>query len=71
MLGGSQETDGGGYRAHPSAATHYGGQYSSVYGAAALGSAQQVSGLHFSNFFPCLVIYELSHPCSTKLHPES
>lgn len=56
MLGGSQEADVGGYRAHPPAAAHYGGQYSSVYGSAALSSAQQVSGLCFVNsFLLCLV----------------
>lgn len=41
ILGGSQDVDVGGYR--PSAAAQYGGQYSSVYGSAALSSAQQVS----------------------------
>lgn len=45
ILGGSQELDVGGYRAHSSTSTQYGGQYSSVYGSAALSSAQQVSGL--------------------------
>ncbi|KAH1264622.1 Cell division cycle and apoptosis regulator protein 1 [Glycine max] len=43
ILGGSQDVDVGGYR--PSAATQYGGQYSSVYGSAALSSAQQVPSL--------------------------
>lgn len=45
ILGGSQEVDVGGYRAHSSTAAQYGGQYSSVYGSAALSSAQQVSRL--------------------------
>lgn len=45
ILGGSQDVDVGGYRAHTSAAAQYGGQYSSVYGSAALSSAQQVSVL--------------------------
>ncbi|RZC24418.1 protein SHORT ROOT IN SALT MEDIUM 1-like [Glycine soja] len=43
ILGGSQDVDVGGYR--PSAAAQYGGQYSSVYGSAALSSAQQVPSL--------------------------
>jgi len=51
MLGGSQEADAGGYRAHPQAVAHYGGQYSSVYGSAALSGAQQVSELYFLIFF--------------------
>lgn len=57
MLGGSQEAEIGGYRAHPSAAGHYGGQYSSLY-SSALSSSQQVSGFHLifstrisSNFY--------------------
>lgn len=54
MLGGSQEADVGGYRTHPPATAHYGGQYSSVYGLAALSSAQQVSGLPF--FFSSLIV---------------
>ncbi|KAJ1423672.1 EF-hand domain [Sesbania bispinosa] len=45
ILSGSQEVDVGGYRAHTSTATQYGGQYSSVYGSAALSSAQQVPSL--------------------------
>jgi len=45
ILGGSQEVDVSGYRAHTSAAAQYGGQYSSVYGSVALSSAQQVSVL--------------------------
>jgi hypothetical protein len=70
MLGGSQEADAGGYRAHPQAVAHYGGQYSSVYGSAALSGAQQVSELYFLIFFfPFLVTYALSHLCSTKPHP--
>lgn len=44
MLGGGSSHEaadiGGGYRAHPSAATHYGGQYSSVYSSSALSSTQ-------------------------------
>lgn len=48
MLGSSQDAEIGGYRAHPSAAAHYGGQYSSVYGSAALSSGQQVSGYFIS-----------------------
>ncbi|XP_061366325.1 protein SHORT ROOT IN SALT MEDIUM 1 isoform X2 [Gastrolobium bilobum] len=43
ILGGSQEVDVGGYRAHTSTAPQYGGQYSSVYGSAALSSAQPLS----------------------------
>lgn len=49
MLVGSEEVDASGYRAHPSAAAHYGGQYSSIYGSAALSSAPQV----------CLFLLEL------------
>ncbi|KAF7828032.1 cell division cycle and apoptosis regulator protein 1 [Senna tora] len=45
ILGGSQEVDVGGYRAHSSTAAQYGGQYSSVYGSATLSSAQQVPSL--------------------------
>ncbi|TKY69650.1 Cell division cycle and apoptosis regulator protein 1 [Spatholobus suberectus] len=45
ILGGSQEVEVGGYRAHTSTAPQYGGQYSSVYGSAALSSAQQVPSL--------------------------
>ncbi|KAL7180807.1 hypothetical protein ACSBR1_039797 [Camellia fascicularis] len=45
MLGGPQESDITGYRGHPSTGAHYGGQYSSVYGSAALSSGQQVSGM--------------------------
>lgn len=40
ILGGSQDADLGGYRAHTSATAQYGGQYSSVYGSAALSTAQ-------------------------------
>lgn len=51
--GGPNEADvSGGYRAHTSAAAHYGGQYSSVYGSAALSSSQQVS-----SFYPLLSAY--------------
>lgn len=46
MLGGSQEAEVGGYRGHTSTAPHYGGQYTSVYGSAALSGAQQVSGFN-------------------------
>lgn len=46
MLSASQEADAGGYRTHPSAPTHYGGQYSSVYGSAALSVAPQVRVFH-------------------------
>lgn len=45
ILGGSQEVDVSGYRAHTSTTAQYGGQYSSVYGSAALSSAQRVSVL--------------------------
>ncbi|XP_047171820.1 protein SHORT ROOT IN SALT MEDIUM 1 isoform X1 [Vigna umbellata] len=45
ILGGSQEVDVSGYRAHTSTTAQYGGQYSSVYGSAALSSAQQVPSL--------------------------
>ncbi|KAI9073440.1 hypothetical protein K1719_044598 [Acacia pycnantha] len=39
ILGTSQEVDVSGYQAHSSTAAQYGGQYSSVYGSAALSSA--------------------------------
>ena len=42
MLGGAKEADMSGYRGHPSAGAHYGGQYSSVYSSAGLSSGQQV-----------------------------
>ncbi|KAK6913159.1 DBC1/CARP1 catalytically inactive NUDIX hydrolase domain [Dillenia turbinata] len=42
MLVASQEADVGGYRGHHSSAANYGGQYASMYGSTALGSAQQV-----------------------------
>ncbi|XP_068462614.1 protein SHORT ROOT IN SALT MEDIUM 1 isoform X1 [Phaseolus vulgaris] len=45
ILGGSQEVDVSGYRAHTSTGAQYGGQYSSVYGSVALSSAQQVPSL--------------------------
>lgn len=45
ILGSSQEADVGGYRALPSVSAHYGGQYSSIYGTAALSATQQVSGI--------------------------
>ncbi|KAK4263478.1 hypothetical protein QN277_028877 [Acacia crassicarpa] len=45
ILGTSQEVDVSGYQAHSSAAAQYGGQYSSVYGSAALSSAQQAPSL--------------------------
>ncbi|KAK7274864.1 hypothetical protein RIF29_15964 [Crotalaria pallida] len=45
ILGGSQEVDVAGYRPHTSTAAQYGGQYSSVYGSAALSSAQQAPPL--------------------------
>ncbi|XP_058777326.1 protein SHORT ROOT IN SALT MEDIUM 1 isoform X1 [Vicia villosa] len=44
ILGSSQEADAGNYRAH-SAVAQYGGQYSSVYGSAALSTAPQVPSL--------------------------
>ena len=44
MLGGSEEVDANAYRPLPAAAAHYGGQYSSLYGSAALSTAPQVSG---------------------------
>ncbi|KAL5100195.1 hypothetical protein RYX36_004522 [Vicia faba] len=44
ILGSSQEADVGNYRAH-SAVAQYGGQYSSVYGSAALSTAPQVPSL--------------------------
>ncbi|KAL6958862.1 hypothetical protein U1Q18_040209 [Sarracenia purpurea var. burkii] len=46
MLGGRQESDITGYRAHPSAGAHYGRPYSSVNGSAALSSSQQVAGMN-------------------------
>lgn len=56
MLGASQEVEVGGYRSHTSAASHYGGQYSSVYGSTALTGAQQVSDfnliIYISKIFP-------------------
>ncbi|KAI9112926.1 hypothetical protein K1719_016040 [Acacia pycnantha] len=45
ILGTSQEVYVSGYQAHSSTAAQYGGQYSSVYGSAALSSAQQVPSL--------------------------
>ena len=42
VLGGSQDADGSGYRAHPSAVAHYGGEYSSGFGSAALSSTSLV-----------------------------
>ncbi|KAK8534602.1 hypothetical protein V6N13_080942 [Hibiscus sabdariffa] len=42
ILGSSQDAEVGGYRGHPSVSAHYGGQYSSIYGTAALSAAQQV-----------------------------
>ncbi|KAI8538398.1 hypothetical protein RHMOL_Rhmol09G0099900 [Rhododendron molle] len=45
MLGAAQESDVTGYRGHSSSGAHYVGQYSSVYGSAALSSGQQVSGM--------------------------
>ncbi|XP_058182729.1 protein SHORT ROOT IN SALT MEDIUM 1 isoform X1 [Rhododendron vialii] len=45
MLGSAQESDVTGYRGHSSSGAHYVGQYSSVYGSAALSSGQQVSGM--------------------------
>lgn len=47
MLSGSQEADAGGYRHHSAATAHYGGQYSSVYGSAALTGVSQVRGFPF------------------------
>ncbi|CAK8536683.1 unnamed protein product [Lathyrus sativus] len=44
ILGNSQEADVGNYRAH-NAVAQYGGQYSSVYGSAALSTAPQVPSL--------------------------
>lgn len=56
MLGASQEAEVGGYRSHTSAAPHYGGQYSSVYGSTSLSGAQQVSDfnliIYISKIFP-------------------
>lgn len=52
MLGGAKEADMSGYRGHPSAGAHYGGQYSSVYSSAGLSSGQQVSG-----FYLCLIFH--------------
>ncbi|XP_007046031.2 PREDICTED: cell division cycle and apoptosis regulator protein 1 [Theobroma cacao] len=45
ILGSSQEADVGGYRALPSVSAHYGGQYSSIYGTAALSATQQVPAI--------------------------
>ncbi|KAE8658870.1 ATP/GTP-binding family protein, putative isoform 2 [Hibiscus syriacus] len=42
ILGSSQDAEVGGYRAHTSVSAHYGGQYSSIYGTAALSATQQV-----------------------------
>lgn len=50
IRGALQEADAGGYRAHPSAPAHYGGQYSSVYGSAGLSGSQQVGA-------NCMCIY--------------
>ena len=56
MLVGSQEADVGGYRPHTSTAAHYGGQYSSVYGSAALSGAQQVNGLLLKYVCLCVCV---------------
>lgn len=49
MLGGAQESEVTGYRGHSSSTgAHYGGQYSSVYGSAALSSGQQVGQFLFA-----------------------
>jgi len=70
MLVGSQEADVGGYRPHTSTAAHYGGQYSSVYGSAALSGAQQVNGLLLKYVCVCASHYLASpHSGSTKPHP--
>ncbi|XWS23169.1 hypothetical protein CRYUN_Cryun29cG0098000 [Craigia yunnanensis] len=45
ILGNSQEAEVGGYRALPSVSAHYGGQYSSIYGTAALTVTQQVPAI--------------------------
>ncbi|KAL8142335.1 hypothetical protein V2J09_015367 [Rumex salicifolius] len=45
IISASREQDIGGYRSHPSGSGPYGGQYSSLYGAASLSSSQQVSAL--------------------------
>lgn len=59
MLSASQEAEIGGYRAHPSAAVHYGGQYGSLYGSAALSGTQQVDGLiQLLNAFYLLIMQE-------------
>lgn len=65
MLVGSQEADVGGYRPHTSTAAHYGGQYSSVYGSAALSGAQQVSGLLLKYIYVCACVC-FSLPCLTS-----
>lgn len=48
MLNVSQEADVGGFR---SSASHYGGQYGTLYGSASVTGAQQVSGSSFFNAF--------------------
>ncbi|XWS34124.1 hypothetical protein CRYUN_Cryun21dG0013100 [Craigia yunnanensis] len=45
ILGSSQEAEVGRYRALPSVSAHYGGQYSSIYGTAALSATQQVPAI--------------------------
>lgn len=60
MLGTSQESEVGGYRGHTAAAPHYGGQYSSVYGSAALSGTQQVSDFNF-------IVYNSFHVGTSKL----
>lgn len=62
MLVGSQEADVGGYRPHTSTAAHYGGQYSSVYGSAALSGAQQVSGLLLKYICVCVRVLLITLP---------
>lgn len=64
MLGASQEADAaGGYRTHPSAPAHYGGQYSSVYGSAALSGAPQVKGYSMQNCQYHYFWYLILFPC--------
>ncbi|KAJ6312143.1 hypothetical protein OIU77_013820 [Salix suchowensis] len=46
ILGGSQESDVGGYRGHASSTAHYGSQYGAAYGSAAISGAQQAPTLN-------------------------
>ena len=68
ILGNSQEAEVGGYRALPSVSAHYGGQYSSIYGTAALSATQQVSGIWFLFLCVCFGnLYIISSCCKSSI----